>query len=525
MKLFKKFISEFIGTFGLIGFGCGVAIYLNQFNSTTTNQATNTLLIALAFGLAAMCLTYAFGSTSGAHLNPAISFGVLLKNFLKPEEKKKFTIIDFLIYIIAQILGAFLGCFALYELFDKCDFAANQTTNLLQVIVGNNYYKLSAFTIETLLSLCLVFVFLLVNSERRNQGRAGVVIGLTVALVHIFGIPFTGTSVNPARSISTAFFASWVNGNNVPLQELWIYIVGPLLGALIAFLLYWLLSYKNNEENEDIVQKQRVVVRPQQPRQNVQPQQRSQQQRPNMQQRPQQQGLRPQQSQQQRSSMQQQRPNVQQQRPNIQQPRSNNMQQQSRPLQQSRPQQKNIIIIEHTKPRRYAPELEEEVIPTVTPVTPKKEIEPTVIFTSPAVQQKEEKKKLKIKRVSFQTKLRKADKDLKDKYKTIKAELESYGVKSRISFEGDSYRLHRIKYAFMTIRGKSLRLYLNLDLNKYKDSPIPLRDESDKKKYESTPAVLKVKSDLSARRAVSLIDDIMKEANIEKKEDKNNKTK
>ena len=505
MKLFKKFISEFIGTFGLIGFGCGVAIFLSKYNSTA-NQAVNYLLIALAFGLATMCLSYAFGSTSGAHLNPAVSFGVLLANYLKPSEKRKFNLIDFLVYVIAQILGAFLGCFALYELFDKCDFAANQTTTLLQDLVGNNYYKLSAFTIESLLSLCLVFVFLLVNSERRNQGRAGVVIGLTVALVHLFGIPFTGTSVNPARSTATAFFASWVNGNNVPLQELWIYIAASFLGALVAFLLYWLLFNKNNNEVDDVVMapRQRTVVRPQQPSSN-----------PQMQPRPQ---AKPQQQYRQNVQQQQQRPSMQQpqsqQRPNVQH--------------QSKPQQnqfKSIIIVEHTKPRKYAPELEEEVKPNVTPVTPKKEIEPTVIFTSPIATSKKENKKFEIKRVSFQTKLRKADKDLKDKYKTIKTELESYGIKSRISFEGDSYRLHRIKYAFITIRGKSLRLYLNLDLNKYKDSPIPLRDESDKKKYESTPAVLKVKSDLSARRAVSLIDDIMKEANIEKKEDKNNKTK
>ena len=124
---------------------------------------------------------------------------------------------------------------------------------------------------------------------------------------------------------------------------------------------------------------------------------------------------------------------------------------------------------------------------------------------------------MEIQRVSFETKLKKADKDLKKKYKTLQDELLAYGVKSRVSFNGDSYRLHKVEYAFITIRGKSIKLYLKLDPKKYKDSPIPVKDESSKKKYASTPAVIKVKSDLSVKRAIALIDETMNEAKILKK--------
>ena len=508
MKLFKKFISEFIGTFGLVVFGCGVAIYLAKYNSTATNQVTNNLLIAISFGLAAMCLTYAFGSASGAHLNPAVSFGVLLTNYLKPKDERNYSFGYFFVYIIAQILGAFLACYALYGLFGKCDFVANQTTDLLKELVGNDYYKISALIIETILSLFLILVVLFAINKKRNRGSASIVIGLTLTLVHIFGIPFTGTGVNPARSIATALSASYINKNDVPLQELWIFIAGPLIGAFIAFLLYGLLTHKKKEVDVVLTPKQTTIIKPQQ---TVKPQIKpsSQQSRPKPYQKP--------------------IIIVEHTKPYQYVPNNNDIVEVKPTVTatsvHTKKEEKPIIIVEHTKPRQYVPNNDTaEVKPTVTatPVRAKKEIEPTIIIT-PQVQN-EKNKKIKIKRTSFLTKLRKSNKDLKDKYKIIKTELESYGVKSRISFEGDSYRLHRIKYAFITIRGKTIKLYLNLDFKDYIFSPIPLKDESDKKKYESTPAVLKVKSNLSTRRAVSLIDDIMKKANIEKKKEKNNKS-
>ena len=464
MKLMKKFICEFIGTFGLVVLGCGMVICLSKYSPTNANQITNNLVIALTFGLSAMCLTYAFGNASGAHLNPAISLGALITNYLKPKEERDYSFLYFFIYVIAQILGAFLACYALYGLFGKCDFGANQASDFLKDLVGKDNYKFQALVVETFLSFILVLVALYITGEKSNKGKSGIVIGLTLTLVHLSGIPFTGTSVNPARSIAPAVLAKSLNDNNVPLEELWIYIAGPLLGALIAALLYRFLIYRK--------QGAEIILTPKQREEEFK------------------------------------------------------LQEQEQVESQEEPKQ---IIVEHIKTEEPQ-EVKEEEIESIKTEEPQEEpvveeeLKPAV-FVPPVNSEDEEDTKLKIKRVSFETKLRKADKDLKDKYKAIKAELESYGVKSRISFEGDSYRLHRIKYAFITIRGKALRLYLNLDLKKYKDSPIPLKDESDKKKYESTPAVLKVRSNLSVRRAVSLIGDIMKDGNIEKKKGKNNKNK
>ena len=409
MKLFKKFLAEIIGTFGLVVFGCGVAVLLGLFGTENQNLVINDLVIALAFGLSLVCMAYSVGNVSGCHINPAVSLGVLFSNYLKPKDKRNFSFIDFLVYVAAQVIGAFAGCGILWLLFGNCSYGANQASDFLKNINGD-YYLISAFGIETLLSAVFVFTVLGVTSQEKSERRAGLIIGLALTLVHIFGIPFTGTSVNPARSLAPAIFAYLYDSNSEPLNELWIYICGPFLGAIIAAFLYWLITFtKNKEENK------------------------------------------------------------------------------------------------------------EEVVSEEKPVVEEKVVQP--VEETPVVKQefKAEEEKLEIQRVSFETKLKKANKDLKNKYQLIKNELLSYGVKSRVSFNGDTYRLHRVQYAFITLRGKSLKLYLKLDPKKYKDSPMPIKDESSKKKYESVPAVIKIKSDLSAKRAIALIADTMKEANISKK--------
>ena len=412
MKLFKKFIAELIGTFGLVIFGCGVAVLLGLWGTDNQNLVINNLVIALSFGLAIVCMAYSVGNVSGCHINPAVSFGVLIFNYFKPKDKRTFSFVEFLIYVIAQIAGAFLAVLVLWAIFGKSNYGANQASDFLKNL-SKDYYLIYAFAIETLLSAVFVFTVLGVTSQEKSERRAGIVIGLTLTLVHIFGIPFTGTSVNPARSIAPAVFAYLFNNNATPLNELWVYIAAPLLGALIAAFLYWLISHQK-EKKVEVNQKVEKIEKE----------------------------------------------NKKEEKP-------------------SKKEDKKV----NDKPK------------------------------------KEEKKaeKLDIERVSFETKLKKSDKDLKKKYKILQDELLSYGVKSRISFDGDTYRLHKVQYAFLTIRGKSIKLYLKLDPKKYKDSPIPVKDESNKKKYASTPAVIKVKSDLSAKRAIALIDETMNEAKILKK--------
>lgn len=423
MRLFKKFVAELIGTCALVTFGCGVAVILGNWGTTNQNLVINNLVIALAFGLSIVCMAYSIGNVSGCHVNPAVSFGILISNYLKPKDKRTFTFVDFLVYVIAQIAGAFLGVLIIFALFGRCDYGANQASEFLKNLT-NEYYLVSALAIETLLSGVFVFTILGVTSQEKSERRAGMVIGLTLTLVHIFGIPFTGTSVNPARSIAPAVFAYLFNNNEVPLNELWIYIAGPLLGALVAAFLYWIITYKKDETKVFVTNEV------------------------------------------------------------IEKPSENKV---------VKPAAKKTNSKKKTK-------------------SSKKEV-----VSKKVSKEEKEKEKLDIKRVSFETKLKKSSKDLKNKYKTLQEELTSYGIKSRVSFNGDTYRLHKVEYAFITIRGKSIKLYLKLNPNKYKNSPIPVKDESSKKKYASTPAVIKIKSDLSLKRAIGLIADTMNEAKISKK--------
>ncbi len=425
MKLFKKFIAEIIGTFGLVLFGCGVTILLGLWGTENQNLVVNDLVIALAFGLSIICMSYSVGNVSGCHINPAVSFGFLFFNYLKPKDKRNFSFVEFLVYVAAQIIGAFAACAVLWLLFGKCNYGANQTTDFLKNIT-DDYYLISAFAIETLLSTIFVFAVLGVTSQEKAERRSGLVIGLTLTLVHIFGIPFTGTSVNPARSLAPAVFAYLFNDNTTALNELWVYICGPLLGAIIAAFLYWIITFTKEKK--------------------------------------------------------------------IEEPTSEKEQEEKQIVENQESEKEAKTIIKNEKV--------DDVI----------EEKPLV-----KMHEKEDDEKLDIQRVSFETKLEKADKDLKEKYQLLKDELLSYGVKSRVSFNGDTFRLHKIQYAFITLRGKSIKLYLKLDPKKYKDSPMPIKDESSKKKYELTPSVIKVKSDLSLKRAIILIEDTMKDAKISKK--------
>lgn len=425
MKLFKKFIAEIIGTFGLVLFGCGITVLLGLWGTENQNLVVNDLVIALAFGLSIICMSYSVGNVSGCHINPAVSFGFLFFNYLKPKDKRNFSFVEFLVYVAAQIIGAFAACGALWLLFGKCNYGANQTTDFLKNIT-DDYYLISAFAIETLLSTIFVFTVLGVTSQEKSERRSGLVIGLTLTLVHIFGIPFTGTSVNPARSLAPAVFAYLFNDNTTALNELWVYICGPLLGGIIAAFLYWIITFTKEKKAKEPVSEEE--------------------------------------------------------------------------------QEEKEVIENQAVDKEIKNIVNDEKVDDVIEEKPLVEM-----------QDEEENEKLDIQRVSFETKLEKADKDLKEKYQLLKDELLSYGVKSRVSFNGDTFRLHKIQYAFITLRGKSIKLYLKLDPKKYKDSPMPIKDESGKKKYELTPAVIKVKSDLSLKRAIILIEDTMKDAKISKK--------
>lgn len=226
--MIKKFISEFIGAMLLVFFGCGTAVAINTYVGTVTGAALpfTLLTIALAFGLSLTAIIYALGKVSGAHVNPAVSVGCVINGRIK--------VTECIYYIAAQILGAITGAAILAWLFGtKTGLAANgfDTASEIFKVAQIPVTAQVALVVEAILTF--VFVLVVLSATKKENNTSGLVIGLTLTLVHIFGIVITGTSVNPARSIGPALLVG-----GVALEQLWVFIVGPLIGAVIAGLFY-----------------------------------------------------------------------------------------------------------------------------------------------------------------------------------------------------------------------------------------------------------------------------------------------
>jgi aquaporin Z len=221
MEQIKKYCSEFIGTLVLVFMGCGSAVFLG------CDPDGGHLAVALAFGLSIVAMAYVIGNISGCHINPAVSLAMLLR--------KKLGVVDFVGYVVAQIAGAVAaaGLLKLLLSFDLADLTGGLGANGVANAGGAG----GALIVEVILTFIFIFVILGVTSDESKSGVAGIVIGLTLTFVHIVGIPLTGTSVNPARSIGPALFA----GGDA-LANVWVFIVGPLAGAVLAVLAYAFLS-------------------------------------------------------------------------------------------------------------------------------------------------------------------------------------------------------------------------------------------------------------------------------------------
>jgi aquaporin Z len=217
----KKYAAELIGTMVLVFMGCGSAAFLG------VSADGGHLAVALAFGLSIVAMAYVIGNVSGCHINPAVSFGMLLSRRISGK--------DFVCYVIAQIIGAIIGAAILKGLV-AVSVIGDQTGAL-----GANGFggvdMTGAIVVEIILTFIFVLTILGVTSDESKGSVAGIVIGLTLAFVHIVGIPLTGTSVNPARSIGPALFAGGKS-----LTELWVFIVAPLVGAAIAALVFKLVT-------------------------------------------------------------------------------------------------------------------------------------------------------------------------------------------------------------------------------------------------------------------------------------------
>jgi len=226
MKATKKYIAEFIGTLTLVTLGCGTAMLVG----CNAAAGSGYLLTALAFGLVIVGMAYCVGNISGCHINPAVSLGVLMS--------KGMSVKDFIGYVIAQCLGALAGAgllAAIFGLGGVADMTGGFGSNGLAGVGGN---AIAGLLVEIVLTFFFVLVILGVTSKKAGHGSfAGVVIGFTLVLVHILGIGLTGTSVNPARSFGPALVALFT-GNAAPIACLWVFIVGPFVGAALAAIVY-----------------------------------------------------------------------------------------------------------------------------------------------------------------------------------------------------------------------------------------------------------------------------------------------
>ena len=233
-SLFKKSVAEFIGTFVLVFAACGVA-------AATFGNLVPT---ALAFGLVIVAMAYSIGRISGCHINPAVSLGCLIA--------KRMTVKEFFAYVGAQFLGGLLGGLSIFGIFkmanvgtgNACNYAVNYASEGLTA--GT---IIAALLVEIVLTAIFVYTILNVTDENSSAGKkGGIIIGLTLTLVHLVGIPLTGTSVNPARSVATAFADLIYNGNTEALAQVWMFIVAPLVGGLLAALLFKCLHKQKKQE-------------------------------------------------------------------------------------------------------------------------------------------------------------------------------------------------------------------------------------------------------------------------------------
>ena len=218
----KRYICELIGTLVLVLFGCGSA--------AIAGSTLGTLGIALAFGLSIVAMAYVIGDISGCHVNTAVSIGMWIDGRLETK--------DLILYIVFQCIGAIIGIALLAVIINSApDLGGYVATGLGQNGFGTassvGLDVVGAIIVEIILTFVFVFTVLGVTKKAENAAVAGIVIGLTLAFVHILGIPLTGTSVNPARSLAPALFLG-----GQALQQVWVFILAPIVGAVIAGLLF-----------------------------------------------------------------------------------------------------------------------------------------------------------------------------------------------------------------------------------------------------------------------------------------------
>lgn len=231
MKDTQKYVAEFLGTFALVLIGCGSAVIAGRYIGFVG--------ISFAFGLTVLAMVYAIGPISGCHINPAISVAMLVAGKMKGK--------DCVMYIIAQCLGAVFAALILLAIASGLDGYSRANNGLGQNGFGDfspgGYSLAACFLAEVVLTALFLFVIFGSTSKNAPKGFAGVSIGFTLVLIHLVGIPITGTSVNPARSLGPALIV-WTDA----MKQIWLFIIAPVLGAIVAALIWKLFFDSGTEE-------------------------------------------------------------------------------------------------------------------------------------------------------------------------------------------------------------------------------------------------------------------------------------
>ena len=235
-------MAEFFGTLILVVVAVGVATESFGFHLFGLSFSAGVVTTALAFGLVLGALAYAIGPISGAHVNPAVTLGFIATARMKLGEG--------IAYIVAQLLGAIAGAYLLYAMMDTSPFYSKSRIGLGADGYGSaSHLHVSqggAFLIEVVLTAVFVMVVLFATHKAAIQGAAGVAIGFGLVVVHLIGIPLTGTSVNPARSLGPALVLG-----GTALSQVWLFLVAPLVGALVAAIIHWLIADNSKDVTVD----------------------------------------------------------------------------------------------------------------------------------------------------------------------------------------------------------------------------------------------------------------------------------
>lgn len=235
----RSYFAEYFGTFWLVLGGCGSALFAAGIPGLGIGYAG----VALAFGLTVLTMAYALGPISGAHFNPAVSFGMFVSNRLSRK--------DLIAYIISQILGAISAAAILYYIYTGNPLNTIDATlpgafaaNGYGALSPHGYNMQSAFLAEFILTAFFIIVILGATDKGANKKFAGVAIGFTLTLIHLIAIPITNTSVNPARSLSQAIFTG---GDYI--GQLWLFFLAPIAGAILGALIYKMLLQNRSNTN------------------------------------------------------------------------------------------------------------------------------------------------------------------------------------------------------------------------------------------------------------------------------------